>query len=384
MISEKKIGILGGGQLGKMLCEAASPWHLNIHILDKDHSMPAAPYCTSFTPGNFKNYDDVMQFGKSMDILTIEIEHVNIQALYDLKEMGVKVRPGPEALVQIIDKGLQKEFYREHQIPTAPFVLLDSKTAILEALYSGEIGFPFVQKTRTEGYDGRGVQLIHTEDELDNILDVPSVIEKVIDIDREIALITARNPHGQVESFEPVDMKFKPGANLLDVLVCPAYLSEQQHQAVVDISEKIVRELGIEGVLAIEFFLDKEGNIYVNEIAPRPHNSGHHTIQNNVVSQFEQHLRAIADLPLLKPLTTSPAVMINVLGEPGFEGIPKIEGITSLLSIQNSYFHWYGKAETKPYRKMGHITFLAEDIHSALIMANEARKTLRIKANQTL
>lgn len=382
MVSEKKIGILGGGQLGKMLCEAGSPWHLDLHILDKELSMPAAQYCSSFTEGNFKNYEDVMAFGKGMDILTIEIEHVNIDALFDLQKAGVKVLPKPEALVQIIDKGLQKQFYQNHDIPTAPFHLYESKLEILEALYQGHIQLPFVQKTRKEGYDGRGVQVIHNQEELGNIVDIPSVIEEMVTIDREVAVISARNPKGQVETFEPVDMKFKPGANLLDVLVCPAGLCTEEHDTIIGIAEKIIKKLDIHGLLAIEFFIDKNGHIFVNEVAPRPHNSGHHTIENNTVSQFEQHLRAILDFPLVTPKTLWPTVMINVLGEAGFQGTPEIKGLNSLLSTSESYFHWYGKKTTKPYRKMGHLTFIGKDIETAMRKASEIRKEIRIIAKQ--
>lgn len=378
MLTEKKIGILGGGQLGKMLCEAASPWHLNIHVLDKDQSMSAAPYCTTFTSGNFKDYEDVMNFGKEMDVLTIEIEHVNLVALFDLQKKGVEIRPRPEALVKIVDKGLQKSFYHENQIPTASFGLYDSKTFILDALKEGEISLPFVQKTRTEGYDGRGVQIIRKLSDLDKLVDVPSVIEELVDLDKEIAVMTARNASGQIESFEPVEMQFKEGANLLDVLICPARIQKSQHDSMLEIAEKIIRKLDITGVLAIEFFLSKNGQIYVNEIAPRPHNSGHHTIESNRVSQFEQHLRAILDFPLIKPRDHSPAVMINVLGEDGFKGSPFIERCETLLKTNGAYFHWYGKTETKPFRKMGHITFLAEDIDQALQTAAEIRNELKI------
>jgi 5-(carboxyamino)imidazole ribonucleotide synthase len=378
MLTEKNIGILGGGQLGKMLCEAALPWHLNIHVLDKDQNMSAAPYCTSFSSGNFKKYEDVMNFGKGMDILTIEIEHVNIDALFDLQRLGVEVRPRPEALVKIVDKGLQKQFYQENDIPTATFRLYEDKAAILKALDEGEISLPFVQKTRTEGYDGRGVQVIRDSADVGNIVDVPSVIEELVDLEKEVAVMAARNASGQIESFEPVEMQFKEGANLLDVLICPARIDRSQHDKMLEIGEKIIRALDIVGVLAIEFFLSKEGKIYVNEIAPRPHNSGHHTIENNQVSQFEQHLRAILDFPLIKPKDHSPAVMINVLGEEGYIGRPFIEGSRNLLKTEGAYFHWYGKAETKPYRKMGHITFLAEDIDHGLKAAKEIRQSLKI------
>jgi 5-(carboxyamino)imidazole ribonucleotide synthase len=378
MVSNKKIGILGGGQLGKMLCEAASPWHLNIHVLDKDEHMSAAPYCTAFSKGNFKNYNDVFEFGKGMDIVTIEIEHVNLEALVDLQKAGIEIHPNPQALYKIVDKGLQKLFYRENDIPTAGFILLDSKSEIVEAVKNSKIKLPFVQKTRKEGYDGRGVQVIRTQDDLKKIADVPSVIENLVELEAEVAVITSRNKNGQVESFAPVNMKFKDEANLLDVLECPAGLTKEKDQMLIDISEKIIKKLGICGVLAIEFFLDKKGEIYVNEIAPRPHNSGHHTIENNIVSQYQQHLRGILNLPLIKPRIISPAVMINVLGEDGYQGTPQINGLELLFNIPNAYFHWYGKKETKPFRKMGHITFTGPSVERAREIALSVRQELKI------
>jgi 5-(carboxyamino)imidazole ribonucleotide synthase len=380
MITKKKIGILGGGQLGKMLCEAASPWHLNMCVLDKDDEMSAAPYCTHFFKGNFKNYNDVLEFGKQMDIVTIEIEHVNIEALFELEKNGVEVHPKPEALVTIVDKGLQKSFYKDHDIPTSPFILFNSKTEILSAIEKGKIQLPFVQKTRTEGYDGRGVQLIRNEDDLERIVDVPSVIEELIHLDKELAVITSRNSEGQIETFDPVEMDFREGANLLDVLKSPAEITDKIIQQLRKTAEKIISELDIVGVLAIEYFLDKNGKIYVNEVAPRPHNSGHHTIENNIVSQYEQHIRAIMNLPLIQPQTFLPAVMINVLGEVGYKGKPILEGLEKLLKMRATYFHWYGKSETKPFRKMGHITFLSHNMERAMERAYHVKTFFKVKA----
>ena len=380
MISDKKIGILGGGQLGKMLCEASIPWHLSLSILDKDRHMPAAPYCSRFVEGNFKDYQDVYDFGRSLDILTIEIEHVNLDALFILQQQGIKVYPRPEALVHIVDKGLQKEFYLQHHIPTASFKLFESRLEILEALYEKRVSFPFIQKARTEGYDGRGVAAIHSDADLDLLMDVPSVIEAMVDIKKEISVITARNPSGQVMSYDPVEMLFREGANLLDVLICPADIDEVQRNEFIRLAEKIIREMDIVGLLAVEFFLDHSGRILVNEIAPRPHNSGHHTIETNLVSQYEQHLRALLDLPLGKPCTIRPAVMINLVGDSDAHGEPRIEHLQKVLEMEGVHFHWYGKKTVKPFRKMGHITVQAETIDAALEKARQVKNLIKIKA----
>jgi 5-(carboxyamino)imidazole ribonucleotide synthase len=380
MLTNKKIGILGGGQLGKMLCHAAMPWHLNMHILDKDKQMSAAAYCTSFTSGNFKNYKDVMEFGKQMDIITIEIEHVNLEALSDLQKMGKKIFPGPEALKHIVDKGLQKTFFTQNQLPTSDFTLHESKAEIIHLLKSAVLKFPFVQKARREGYDGRGVVSIRSEADIEKLLDVPSVVEDMVQIDREIAVMTAQNPNGEIICYDPVEMVFKDEANILDVLISPARTSETETAKLKEISKEIISRLNIIGVLAIEFFISVKGEIFINEIAPRPHNSGHQTIENNIVSQYEQHLRAILNLPLIQPALKSPAVMMNILGEDGYSGNAKIEGKEHFLKMEDVYFHWYGKTETKAFRKMGHVTILDQDIDKALEKAKKLKDIIKVIA----
>ena len=380
MLTHKKIGILGGGQLGKMLCQAAMPWHLNLHVLDKDESMSASAYCTSFTAGNFKDYNDVMAFGKQMDIITIEIEHVNLEALTDLQKMGKEVYPSPDALKHIVDKGLQKTFFLHHSLPTSAFALYNSREEIVQKINDGLIKYPFIQKARKEGYDGRGVVAIHSASDLSNLLDVPCVLEDMVQIDKEIAVMIAQNPSGDIKCYDPVEMVFKNEANILDVLISPSRTDESQNIKLKEISEAIISKLQIVGVLAIEFFIDINGEIFINEIAPRPHNSGHQTIENNIVSQYEQHLRAILNLPLIQPLIINPAVMMNILGEPDYFGKPKILGKDIFLPMENVYFHWYGKNETKPFRKMGHITILGSDIDKILEKAQKLKDIIKVIA----
>ena len=383
MFSEKKIGILGGGQLGKMLCEAGMAWHLPVSVLDRDISMPAAPYSTRFVPGNFKNYEDVYTFGKTVDILTIEIEHVNLNALFDLEKEGIKIYPKPDALVHIIDKGLQKKFFSDNHIPTASFELFDSKLDILEALYEKRLSFPFIQKARTEGYDGRGVSVIRDETDLEKVMNVPSVTETMVDIDKEISVITARNPSGQIATYDPVEMVFRDQANLLDMLISPARLDERQRTLFMELAERIIQKMDIVGLLAVEFFLDRDGQIFVNEMAPRPHNSGHQTIENNLVSQYQQHLRAILDWPLATPKQLSPAVMINLLGESGASGIPFIENLERALKTEGLFLHWYGKTRVEPFRKMGHMTLLSDSVEKAISMGSTLRELVKITAKTT-
>lgn len=378
MLSNKRIGILGGGQLGKMVCEAVSKWHQHIAVMDVSNDMPAANYCTQFIEGNFKSYDDVIQFGNTVDVISVEIEHVNIEALDHLKSRGVKVYPDPDILRKIIDKGLQKQLYISKGMPTAPFILVKNKEDILKKITSNEIQFPFVQKSRTEGYDGRGVAVIHHDGELDKIMDIPSVIEKKINIKTELGVIVARNPQGQVEVFPPVEMKFNQEANLLDELVCPAQLDPENLERAVNLSRKLAEQTQIIGLLAVELFIDTDDQLFVNEIAPRPHNSGHHTIEACNVSQFEQFARAILGFPLIAPVCSKASVMINLLGESGYQGTAILTGTEDIMAMEGVHIHWYGKKETKSARKMGHVTILDDNILDAHMKAMYIKEKLKV------
>ena len=376
----QKIGILGGGQLGKMLCLAAAPWDFKTCVLDTSPDFPAGAVCSEFTPGDFKNYDDVLAFGADKDVLTIEIEHVNTEALHELKRQGKIVHPAPEALDVIKDKGLQKEFYRQHDIPTAPFELFADEQALVEAVKSGRWALPLVQKTRTAGYDGRGVAILRTPRALETkLLKGPCLAEQLAPVLTEIAVIAARNASDQVAVFPAVEMDFHPEANLVEQLVCPARISALAAAEAEALAEQVIRAFDVCGLLAVEMFLCTDGRLWVNEVAPRPHNSGHHTIDSAVTSQYQQHLRAICNLPLGDTAQVQPALMLNLLGEDGFKGPVQYEGVAECLALSGVHVHLYGKAMTAPFRKMGHVTITADTLESAFEKAEFVKKTLRVR-----
>ena len=375
---DHKIGILGGGQLGKMLAIEAANWHLPIYILDQDHQFPAVPYAPFFQAGDFKNFDDVVQFGKKVDILTIEIEQINVDALFYLEKEGVKVYPKPSTVQVIQDKGLQKMFYKERDIPTAGFQLFNDEKEIKEALKNKQIAFPFVQKSRKDGYDGKGVVVVSNENDLINLLDCPSIIEERINIKTEISIIVARSASGELLHYEPVEQHFNQAANLVSYLICPAELDKSTLSKMNEIASLIAIDLDLVGLLAIEFFLDTNNDIFVNEVAPRPHNSGHHTQNSCETSQFEQHLRAILDLPLGSTRQHSIGAMVNIIGEPGYAGKTNYVGIEECLKIDGVHLHLYGKLETRPFRKMGHINIADKDRKKVLENIEKIKSTLRV------
>ncbi len=378
MADQKKLGILGGGQLGKMVAIAAADWHWPLHILDESTDFPAAPYAPVFVEGSFKNYDDVYQFGKTVDVLTIEIEHVNTEALHQLEKEGLTIHPGPKQLDIIKDKGLQKTFYSEHNIPTAPFQLFADEKALLAAIEAGELSFPFVQKSRTAGYDGRGVAVIRSEDDLDKIIPGACLAEDMIPFAKELAVIVARNKQGQITTFPLVEMEFNPQANLVELLLCPALVDTAIAEKADQIAKNVIKAFDLCGLLAVELFLTKEGDILVNEVAPRPHNSGHHTIESCYTSQFQQHLRSVLNLPLGSTRMKSPGVMLNLLGAEGYTGPAYYEGMAECLAIEGVNIHLYGKTMTKPFRKMGHITIVGDTIEDIRRKAQKVKSLIRV------
>lgn len=378
--SNLKLGIIAGGQLGKMLIQEASKWDIISYILDKDETCPARNIANHYIKGDHMDFDAVYNFGKQVDLLTFEIESVNTDALFKLKEEGVKVVPDPAILKLIQDKGSQKAFYEKNEIPTSLFKLYENTTKIEQALQHGEIAFPFVQKLRKGGYDGRGVAVINDENDLRSLLEGPSVIEEKVSILKEIAVIVARNEKGEVKTFPAVEMVFDHKANLVEKLVSPALISEKEDQTARKIATDLISKLNMRGLLAVELFIDKTGKILVNEVAPRPHNSGHHTIESIITSQFEQHLRAITNLPLGSTQIKLPSVMINLLGEDGHEGNVKYEGLTESMAIEGVKVHLYGKKITRPYRKMGHITVLGQTLEEAIKKADIVKKQIKVKA----
>jgi len=375
-----KLGIIAGGQLGKMLIQEASKWDIFTYVLDKDEKCPAGHVASHFVKGSNLDYNSVYEFGKMVDVLTFEIENINIDALKALKAEGHRVAPDPEILELIQDKGLQKEFYRNNDIPTSPFVLFDSEKDILSALDRGTLTYPFVQKLRKGGYDGRGVAVISSKDDLDKMLPGASVIEEKVDVVKEISVVAARNKKGQVKCYPVAEMLFDARANLVDKLICPSSVTAEQSEKATGIAAEIIELLNMEGLLAVEFFIDSEGRVIVNEVAPRPHNSGHHTIESIITSQFEQHLRAILNLPLGSTRIKLPSVMLNILGEEGHEGPVVYEGLTESMAIEGVKIHLYGKKITKPYRKMGHVTIMSSTLACALAKAEKVKQLIKVKA----
>ncbi len=376
--SELKLGIICGGQLGRMLGLAASNWDISTYVLDATENCPASKSCDVHVLGHHMDYEAVYNFGKKVDMLTFEIEHVNLEALRKLKAEGLAIYPDPELLAIIQDKGLQKQFYAKHDIPTSPFALYSSKEDIKGAIEEGKIQFPFVQKSRAAGYDGKGVSVILKPDDLDKLMDTPSMVENAVDIEKELSVIVARNKSGETKCYPIVDMVFNQEANLVDYLLCPADVSEAIEYKCQQIALNIAEKLDLAGLLAVELFLDKQGNILVNECAPRTHNSGHHTIESNYTSQFEQQLRAILNFPLGDTKIKTPAVMVNVIGEEGHQGPVYYQGFEKVVSISGAHPHIYGKAVTKPFRKMGHITVLGDTVEEAIAKAKEIKQTIKV------
>jgi len=369
------LGILGGGQLGRMLIQAGIDLNLTFKVLDPDPHAPCSQLA-DFTCGKLTDYQTVMSFGKSCDLITIEIENVNTKALYDLAMAGKKVFPQPEIIELIQDKRKQKDFFVANQIPTADFVLVENRNDII----SNQHLLPAVNKLAREGYDGRGVQMLRNQNDLAKAFDAPGLLEKLIDFEKEISVIVSRNEKGQVSSYPPVEMVFHPEANLVEYLFSPAQID----QAVVSKAEKIactvIEKLNLVGLLAVEMFVTKDKEVLVNEIAPRPHNSGHQTIEGNVTSQYEQHLRAILNLAPGDTSIIRPSAMVNLLGEEGFAGLARYEGLEEVLKLEGAHVHLYGKKLTKPFRKMGHVTVVDQDLESLKKKANFVKQTLKVKA----
>jgi 5-(carboxyamino)imidazole ribonucleotide synthase len=357
-----------------MLIQEAVNYDLRVAVLDPAQDAPCASLCHEFVQGSFQDYASVIAFGKGKDVITVEIEHVSTDALEYLEKSGVEVYPKPSFLRMVQDKGLQKEFYEAHHIPTAPFQLIESTSA----LDYSTLRFPFVLKLRTGGYDGKGVQIIRAAADLEHSFDGPCLIEEMIDFSKELSIIIARNKQGETSFFPLVEMEFNAEANLVEFLFSPAQvLPEVESQARV-IAKNIAESSDFVGLLAVELFLTKEGQLLVNEMAPRPHNSGHHTIEACSTSQYEQHLRSILSLPLGDTTLVQPAVMVNLLGAAGHEGPVHYKGLEEALQLPGVHVHLYGKSRTKPFRKMGHITVTNADLTIAKEYAREALRLVTV------
>jgi len=378
--SNLKLGVIAGGQLGKMLVQEASRWDIISYVLDPDEGCSARNVANVYVKGDFRDFDDVYAFGKQVDILTYELEDINIDALRQLKAEGLRVLPDPDTLALIQDKGLQKEFYTKHQMPTSPFKCYDHKEEIERAIKSGELTYPFVQKLRKGGYDGHGVALI--KDANSTLLDGASMVENKVSIAKEIAVIAARNAKGEVRCFPAVEMSFGEETNLVEEIFCPSNITLKQAEVAELLATEIIENLDMVGLLAVEFFIDTNGQILINEVAPRPHNSGHHTIDAAVTSQLKQLLRAILDLPLGSTALTTASVMLNLLGEDGHMGPVHYVGFAECMAIDGVKIHLYGKKMTRPSRKMGHVTILGNTVDEARLKAEQVKKLLKVKSCQ--
>jgi len=369
-----KLGILGGGQLGRMLLQKAADFNISNAVLDPDPEAPCKYIADTFVCGNFNDFETVLQFGRSVDVLTIEIEHVNVEALEVLESEGVLVYPQPRIIRMVQDKGSQKIFYRANKIPTAGFHLVEDRSQINE--FAGQ--FPLMQKLRKGGYDGRGVMKLSDPSQTASAFDEPSVLEELVGFEKEISVIVARNSKGAIVTYPAVEMEFNAEANLVEFLFSPADIPAAVQQKADEIARRLANALELTGVLAVEMFVMKDGEVLVNEIAPRPHNSGHQTIEANVTSQYEQHLRAVLGLPLGNTDILQPAVMVNILGEKGFNGPARYIGLETVLALDGVKLHLYGKTNTKPFRKMGHVTVLDASLQEAKARATIIKETLKV------
>ena len=371
-----RLGMVGGGQLGRMFIQEAINFDVQVHSLDPDPEAPCKTIATSFTVGSLNDYDTLYNFGLDKDVITVEIENVNIEALERLEAEGKKVFPQPRILKIIQDKGLQKQFYLDNNIPTASFELVENKSEINSHVTS----FPFMQKLRKGGYDGKGVQPLRSNEDLNHAFDAPSVLEKMIPFVKELSIIVARNENGQTAVYPAVECEFNPEANLVEFLFSPAEISNDIEERSKKIALDVINKLGMVGLLAVELFLLENGEILVNEIAPRPHNSGHHKIECNITSQYEQHMRSVLNLPLGSTNLVQSGVMINLLGEKGFEGDVYYENYEEALALEGVKIHIYGKQKTKSFRKMGHVTVGNPSLEKAKEIARKVQQILKVKA----
>jgi len=387
------LGILGGGQLGKMLLFDTRKFDIQTYVLDPSEKAPCKIACNKFFQGDLMDFETVYNFGKQVDVLTFEIELVNLEALEKLENEGKKVYPSPKTLKLIQNKGIQKEFYSENKIPTSPFKKFSnlddltrasanwrSKSAISNL--KSKIQLPFVWKCTQFGYDGNGVKIIRTIEDLNNLPDVECIAEEIIDFKNELAVIVCRSPSGEIKTYPVVEMEFHPEANQVEYVICPARIDDKVAAKAREIALDVSEKFNHVGLLAVEMFQTFNDEILINEVAPRPHNSGHYSIEASYTSQFENHLRAILDLPLGNTDSKVAGIMVNLVGEEGFSGDVIYENIEKILSWDGVTPHIYGKKQTRPFRKMGHVTIVNEDINEARRIAEDVKNTIRVISSQ--
>lgn len=376
--SNFKLGILGGGQLGKMLLTETRKMDIYTCVMDSSTEAPCRIACNEFVQGNLMDYEAVYNFGKKVDVLTIEIENVNVEALKQLEKEGIKVHPSSKTLATIQNKAKQKLFYVDHNIPTAPFSRFAYKDEVITAIEHQVLDFPFVWKSAQFGYDGNGVKIVRSLSDLDDLPNVECITEEMIPFKNELAVIVARNAKGEVKAYPVVEMEFHPEANQVEYVICPARIEHKVAQKAESIALKVSQAFEHVGLLAVEMFQTQKDNILVNEVAPRPHNSGHHTIESSFTSQFEQHIRAILNLPLGHTDSKVGGIMVNLVGAEGYSGDVVYENIEDIMRMDGVSPHIYGKKQTRPFRKMGHVTIVNEDINEARKIAGQVKSKIKV------
>jgi len=374
------LGILGGGQLGKMMLYETRKWDIRTHVLDPSAEAPCRIATDYFEQGDLMDFETVYNFGKNVDVLTFEIEGVNVDALEKLEQEGKKVYPSAATLRNIQDKGVQKQFYRDNKIPTAPFRLFNNKNELNEIIFRKEIKFPFVWKSCTGGYDGKGVSIIREAEDLIPLSEDSCIIEELIPFKNELAVIVARNPSGEVKTYPVVEMEFHPEANQVEYVICPARIDETIAQKARNVAKQVSEAFKHVGLLAVEMFQTGDDEILINEVAPRPHNSGHYSIEASYTNQFEQHIRAILDLPLGNTDSKVGGIMVNLVGAEDYTGQVVYKNIDKILAMEGVTPHIYGKKETRPFRKMGHVTIVNKDLKEARRIAEVVKRTIEVIA----
>lgn len=376
--SDFKLGILGGGQLGKMLLFDTRKFDIQTYVLDPSDEAPCKIACDQFFKGDLMDFETVYNFGKKVDVLTFEIELVNLEALVKLEEEGLKVFPSPKTLKLIQNKGIQKDFYTQNTIPTANYKRFDDLKSLVVSILDSKTKLPFVWKCTEFGYDGNGVKVIRQISDLDNLANVECIAEEMVPFKNELAVIVCRNPSGEIKTYPVVEMEFHPEANQVEYVICPARIDDKVAEKARAIALTVSEKFNHVGLLAVEMFQTEDDEILVNEVAPRPHNSGHYSIEASYTSQFENHLRAILDLPLGNTDSKVAGIMVNLVGSEGFSGNVVYENIEKILGWNGVTPHIYGKKQTRPFRKMGHVTIVNEDIIEARRIAEDVKNTIRV------
>ena len=376
--SDFKLGILGGGQLGKMLLFDTRKFDIQTYVLDPSDEAPCKIACDQFFKGDLMDFETVYNFGKLVDVLTFEIELVNLEALVKLEDEGLKVYPSPKTLKLIQNKGIQKDFYIQHNIPTANYKRFPDLKSVVVDILDSKLKLPFVWKCTEFGYDGNGVKVIRQISDLDNLANVECIAEEMVPFKNELAVIVCRNPSGDIKTYPVVEMEFHPEANQVEYVICPARIDDKVAEKARAIALNVSEKFNHVGLLAVEMFQTEDDEILINEVAPRPHNSGHYSIEASYTSQFENHLRAILNLPLGNTDSKVAGIMVNLVGEKGFSGNVIYKNIEKILGWDGVTPHIYGKKQTRPFRKMGHVTIINENINEARRIAEDVKNTIRV------